>query len=85
MRMKSSDKFAHWQMERFEPTQIPKSVGSWIRGDATISDTQNQTALDNAPNSLFAAIQKQLGLKLENGKGAVEFLIVDGIARSSEN
>jgi uncharacterized protein (TIGR03435 family) len=35
--------------------------------------------------SFFTAIQQQLGLKLEPGKGPVETLIIDHIERPSEN
>jgi uncharacterized protein (TIGR03435 family) len=39
----------------------------------------------NAPPDLFAAIQEQLGLKLESGKGPVAVLVVDRIERPSED
>ena len=35
--------------------------------------------------SIFTAIQEQLGLRLESGKGPVEFLIVDQVQQPSEN
>lgn len=35
--------------------------------------------------SIFTAVQQQLGLKLESGRGAVQTLIVDRVARPSEN
>jgi uncharacterized protein (TIGR03435 family) len=35
--------------------------------------------------SLFDAIQKQLGLKLESAKGPVEVLIIDHVERPSSN
>jgi uncharacterized protein (TIGR03435 family) len=41
-------------------------------------------ATDSTP-SLFTALEEQLGLKLEAGKGPVEVLIVDRIQKPSEN
>ena len=35
--------------------------------------------------SLFTAAQEQLGLKLESAKGTREFLVIDSVARPSDN
>jgi uncharacterized protein (TIGR03435 family) len=39
----------------------------------------------NPPPNLFSAIQEQLGLKLEPGKGPVQVLVIDHIEMPSEN
>jgi uncharacterized protein (TIGR03435 family) len=39
----------------------------------------------NAPPGLFTAIQEQLGLKLDATRAPVEVLVVDAVARPSEN
>ena len=36
-------------------------------------------------SSFFTALEKQLGLKLESGKGPVDFLVIDTIGKPSEN
>jgi uncharacterized protein (TIGR03435 family) len=34
---------------------------------------------------VFAAVQEQLGLKLESAKGPVEFLVIDHVERPTAN
>ena len=51
------------------------------------TDSQNGSAATDPSSlpSLYAAVQQQLGLKLEAAKGPVEFLIIDRVERPSEN
>jgi uncharacterized protein (TIGR03435 family) len=46
---------------------------------------QPSTLPDGAPPSIFTAIQEQLGLKLESGKGPVRLLVIEHLERPSDN
>jgi uncharacterized protein (TIGR03435 family) len=46
---------------------------------------QSWTLPDAASPSIFTAIQEQLGLKLESGKGPVRSLVIDHLERPSAN
>jgi len=41
-------------------------------------------AADPRP-SIFTALQEELGLKLESGRGPVKVLVIDSVQRPSEN
>jgi uncharacterized protein (TIGR03435 family) len=45
---------------------------------------RDETADSSGP-SLFAALQEQLGLKLNAARGSVEILVIDRVERASEN
>jgi uncharacterized protein (TIGR03435 family) len=49
------------------------------------SDSANPAPSPDAYGNLFAAIQDQLGLKLESAKGPVEVLVIDSVERPSAN
>jgi uncharacterized protein (TIGR03435 family) len=49
------------------------------------STTSSSDASDPLGPSISAALQEQLGLKLEAGKGPVELLVIDHVQKPSEN
>jgi uncharacterized protein (TIGR03435 family) len=55
----------------------------WER-DPSPTTQGDAPATVHAP-SLFDALQEQLGLRLESGRGPVEYLVVDRVGRPSEN
>ena len=61
---------------------------SWSPGDGASAppsvNSAISTAADSGP-SIFTAIQEQLGLKLESGRGPVEVLVIDTIEMPSAN
>jgi uncharacterized protein (TIGR03435 family) len=47
--------------------------------------SDNPAPTDSSGPSIFTAMQEQLGLKLESGRGPVETLVIDSVERPSEN
>ena len=68
------------------PMDRPVVDGTGIQGtfDVKLEWSPDQSG-DSPGPSIFTALQEQLGLRLESGKGPVDILIVDSVDRPSEN
>lgn len=65
----------HWNSDR-------QSLSAAGPADASQGPAPSQ---DSSGPSIFTALQEQLGLKLESQKGPVETLVIESIAKPSEN
>ena len=63
------------------PTQSASSRLVVTPGVAESGSAPNDPVVDAAP-TIFAAIQQQLGLKLEQKKGTVDFLVIDHVEKT---
>jgi len=70
------DILMHWTFEL--PAQVPIADGAGRPGTPTLPS-------ETTGPSIFTAIQEQLGLKLESGKGPVKVLVIDHVQRPSDN
>lgn len=53
--------------------------------DLTLTWTPDQSAIDSPGPSVYTALQEQLGLKVETGKGPVQMIIVDAAEKATGN
>lgn len=60
-------------------------AGGVLKEEARSSTGPSAPAADSSFPPLLAAIQEQLGLKLESGKGPVDIVVIDHIERPSAN
>lgn len=64
-----------------DPALMGRGPGGGLPGSPTGYTTQS----DSAGNSVFAALQEQLGLKLEPQRAMVDTLVIDSAERPLEN
>ena len=80
------DQLAHILTQQLKRTVVNKT-GLTGNYDFTLKWTpeDSHSRTDTSGPSIFTAIQEQLGLKLEAGKGPIQVLVIDHIERPSEN
>ena len=58
----------------------------WTRDETQFGGQPPVTHVDNPQKpDLFAALQQQIGLRLQASRGPVEVIIIDSVQRPSEN
>jgi uncharacterized protein (TIGR03435 family) len=67
---------------KFKMEWTEESVGTSEKSTANAADT---TPADPLGPSIFSAIQENLGLKLEAGKGPVEVIVIDRAEKPTAN
>ena len=75
------------EMERpvLDATGIPGFFNFKLEWSPEVSANKAPDANESTAPSIFTALQEQLGLKLESGKGPVEIIVVDHAEKPTEN
>ena len=90
----SIDNFARWLSRQVRRTVVDRTgltgkydfALQWAPEESDASGMPDSTSTaDSSGLSIFAALQQQLGLKLESGKGPVEIFVIDHAERPSGN
>jgi uncharacterized protein (TIGR03435 family) len=68
---------------RFVGRTVQDNTG--ITGDYDFTLTWDPDGVSTTVPSLFAALQEQMGLRLESGKAIMDVLVVDSAEKASEN
>ena len=63
---------------------VPDQSTPMFKREADVPDNDLHQ-LDSSGPSIFAALQEQLGLKLESQKGPVKILVIDHVEKPSDN
>jgi uncharacterized protein (TIGR03435 family) len=69
----------------FTPDETLGGLPTPPPGPSPSSDSIRSAASPDSHGNIFAAIQEQLGLKLESAKGPVDVLVIDSVERPSAN
>lgn len=81
----SMTQFAEW-LSGQEERPVIDNTGNAGSFDVHLSwATDDQSDSPNAAPTIFTAVQEQMGLKIESGKGPVEILAVEHVEKPSEN
>jgi uncharacterized protein (TIGR03435 family) len=72
-------------IDRTGLTSVYDFTLQFMPDDAAVAPGSASSAPDPTAPSIFTAIQEQLGLKLEAGKGPVEVIVIDHVERPSGN
>jgi uncharacterized protein (TIGR03435 family) len=72
-------------IDKTELTSVYDFTLQFMPDDAAVAPGSASSAADPTAPSIFTAIQEQLGLKLEAGKGPVEVIVIDHVERPSGN